>query len=76
MGAQGLDKVERDTLAIADSPAEFVATTVRLLNDSAERQRRSHCGRSVIERHYSWQALGQQFANFCQTMLHQAATSQ
>lgn len=76
VGAQGLDKVERDTLAIADSPEAFVTTTVRLLNDAAERARRSHCGRTVIETHYSWQALGQKFAGFCQTVVDQAAIRQ
>lgn len=74
IGAQGLDQVDRDILAIADTPEAFVATTLQLLKDSAERERRSHCGRLVIEKHYSWQALGQQFANFCQTMVTQAAT--
>jgi len=76
IGAQGLEQVDRDILAIADTPEAFVATTLHLLNDAAERQRRSQCGRAVIERHYSWQALGQQFANFCQTMATQAATRQ
>lgn len=76
VGAQGLDQVNRDILAIADTPEEFVATTLRLLQDTAERERRSRCGSAIIEQAYSWQALGQKFTDFCQTIVHQAATRQ
>lgn len=74
IGAQGLDQVDRELLAIADTPEDFVTTTLQLLKDATERARRSRCGRTVIEKHYSWQALGQKFANFCQTLVEQAAT--
>lgn len=76
VGAQGLDQVDRDILAIADTPETFVATTFRLLQDPAERERRSRCGRAVIEQHYSWQALGKRFADFCQTIVSQPTTRQ
>lgn len=76
VGAQGLDQVDRDILAIADTPEAFVATTLRLLRDNAERERRSRHGRTVIEQHYSWQALGQKFADFCQTLVDQTAARQ
>lgn len=76
VGAQGLDRVEAETLAIADTPAAFVTQALHLLRSEAERQRRGQCGRAVVESHYSWQALGQKFAAFCQTLAQSSAHPQ
>jgi glycosyltransferase involved in cell wall biosynthesis len=76
VGAQGLEKADADALAIADTPAAFVQTTLRLLNNATERERRSQCGRVVIEKFYGWQALGQQFANFCRRIAQRTAPTQ
>ena len=65
VGAQGLNVTHDQDLLLADTPAAFVTTTLRLLNDDSLQRRLGEAGRKLVESSYSWQALGQQFATFC-----------
>ena len=65
VGAQGLNVTHDQDLLLADTPAAFVTTTLRLLNDDSLQRRLGEAGRKLVESSYSWQALGQQFATLC-----------
>lgn len=65
IGAQGLDDISQRLITIADRPEEFVEKTKCLLNDEAKRQQLAKAGRSAVIDHYSWQTLGQRYADFC-----------
>ncbi len=65
VGAQGLQVTTEHNLLLADTPAAFVAATLRLLNDDSLQRRLGEAGRKLVESSYSWQALGQQFATLC-----------
>ncbi len=67
VGAQGLGATDGRELMLADDPADFVRKAVTLLNGSDLRAEMARTARSFVEAHYSWQSLGQRFADFCQT---------
>lgn len=71
IGAQGLENINTDLLALADTPAAFAAQTVALLQDCERRQLLGRRGRQLVEKQYSWRTLGEQYAAFCQQQLRQ-----
>jgi glycosyltransferase involved in cell wall biosynthesis len=62
---------ERDIL-IADTPADFAAAVLRLLQDATLRETLSHNGRRAVETQYDWQIIGQQFNSFIETIVAQS----
>jgi glycosyltransferase involved in cell wall biosynthesis len=63
-GAEGLSLVpERDYL-LADSPPEFAAQILRLLEDPVLRTRLSEQGRKIVGQEYDWNQIGQRFNDF------------
>ena len=65
VGAQGLEAISPDLIALADTPAVFVEQTLTLLQDTVRRSELSVLGRQAVEEQYSWHALGQHYADFC-----------
>lgn len=60
MGLEGIPvEPERDVL-VADTPADFTRQVVRLTQDEALCARLSASGRTFVERHFSWTAVGRQ----------------
>ncbi len=57
-GNLGRDNFE---LRIADTPAEFASSVVTLLVASALRKSLGNAARSLVEREYSWQVIGERF---------------
>lgn len=75
VGAQGLQgAVSNEQILVADAPAQFVAEALRLLRDPALRTRLAENARRYAVEHYSWQRLGQHFADFCHATAHQSQT--
>jgi sugar transferase (PEP-CTERM/EpsH1 system associated) len=60
LGCEGLKVTQEENILIADTPADFVTQTVRLLRDEALRQRLITNGRNLVEGTYDWQAITQQ----------------
>lgn len=58
LGAEGLDLVHGRDALIADTPAAFSDSVVRLLRDPGLRERLARAGRRVAEERYSWVAVG------------------
>jgi glycosyltransferase involved in cell wall biosynthesis len=67
VGAQGLGAHDGDELMLADDPADFVRKAVTLLSNNDLRTEMAATARTFVEAHYSWQSLGQRFAEFCHT---------
>lgn len=60
-GAEGLDVEHNEHLLLADDPEIFAAYTVKLLQDTALRQRLIDNARRLVEQHYDWTSIGRQF---------------
>lgn len=58
IGAEGLEVRHGEHLLIADDPQDFAMNVLRLLDDSALRQRLAAHGRALAEAKYSWHAVG------------------
>jgi glycosyltransferase involved in cell wall biosynthesis len=71
-GAEGLNLVPERDILIADTPADFVAAVLRLLQDTTLRETLSQNGRRAVETHYDWQIIGQQFNNFIEAIVAQS----
>jgi sugar transferase (PEP-CTERM/EpsH1 system associated) len=65
VGAQGLDVRDGEDLMLADDPQEFVRKCVQVLRDPDLRTRMADRGRTLAEQKYSWQRMGERFAEFC-----------
>jgi polysaccharide biosynthesis protein PslH len=65
VGAQGIDAVHGQHFLLADNPLEFAQLTAQLLQNSSLGLMLATNGRQRVEQCYSWQALGQRFAQFC-----------
>jgi glycosyltransferase involved in cell wall biosynthesis len=59
VGAEGLDLVAGEDLAIADSPAEFAGRVCELLASSDARSRLSESGRRRVREKYGWDGIAQ-----------------
>lgn len=60
LGCEGLKVTQDENILVADTPADFVAQTVRLLRDESLRQRLITNGRNLVEGTYDWQAITRQ----------------
>jgi glycosyltransferase involved in cell wall biosynthesis len=67
-GAEGLDLVDGRDLLIADAPADFAAAVLRMLDDSALRERLRTNGRREVAAKYDWHAIGQNLCGFAERM--------
>ncbi|MEZ4861309.1 MAG: glycosyltransferase family 4 protein [Caldilineaceae bacterium] len=65
VGAQGLDAQHNQHLLLADSPSDFVQQTIRLLQDPTLQRQLADQALILARATYSWQSLGERFANFC-----------
>ncbi|MCX7791540.1 MAG: glycosyltransferase family 4 protein [Chloroflexaceae bacterium] len=70
-GAEGLDLVPGRDLLIADTPAAFAETTVRLLTHPEERARLSAHGRRAVAERYDWRTIGARFVALVETVATQ-----
>jgi glycosyltransferase involved in cell wall biosynthesis len=62
-GAEGLNVTSNRNILIADEPQEFATQVIRLLRDSALRERLSTNGRRLVEQRYDWSKIGQRFVD-------------
>ncbi len=60
LGCEGLVVTHGENILVADTPADFAAQTVRLLNDRELRRCLIVNGRRLVETTYDWQAIAQQ----------------
>jgi polysaccharide biosynthesis protein PslH len=63
IGAEGLGVRDGDTIRIADSPEDFAAACIALLDDAAERERLRDRALQMVTEQYSWEAVASAFEN-------------
>ncbi|MFT4049397.1 MAG: glycosyltransferase family 4 protein [Solirubrobacterales bacterium] len=68
-GATGIDCSDGREVLIADSAEDFARAIVRLLDDSELRARLAGRGRTLAERLYDWDVLGDQLAGALQSVI-------
>lgn len=54
MGAEGIDLVEGKEVLLADSPEEFAAAVLRLLEDGEQRRQMAAQGRQAAQERFDW----------------------
>ena len=62
IGAEGLPVRHGEEILLADSPDDFAASVVKLLEDAAERRRLGSAARRLVETKYSWGSVAKEFA--------------
>ena len=61
IGAEGLGARDGDTIRIADTPEDFAAACITLLDDAAERERLRDQALQMVTEKYSWEAVASAF---------------
>jgi sugar transferase (PEP-CTERM/EpsH1 system associated) len=62
IGAEGLPVNSGENIVLADSPADFAAAVVSLLNSPERRNRMGGAARAMVEEKYSWRKVAESFA--------------
>jgi len=74
IGAEGLPVTHGEHLILADTPADFAHESVRLMRDPAARDRLGSNARALLEQHYGWGAVAEDFTRVLHlTVRHYAA---
>lgn len=69
-GAEGLDVTHGKNILIADTPADFSAAVVKVLQDPSLREELSHAGRKLVEEKYSSRIMGVNFNSLLESVVH------
>jgi glycosyltransferase involved in cell wall biosynthesis len=63
VGAEGIDGRDGEQFVLADDPAAFADSVIRLLGDTTERARLGRAARGRAEERYAWPILGRELAS-------------
>jgi glycosyltransferase involved in cell wall biosynthesis len=63
VGAEGIDGRDGEQFVLADDPAAFADSVIRLLGDTTERARLGRAARARAEERYAWPILGRELAS-------------
>ena len=61
IGAEGLDVVDGETIAIADDPEEFARRCLELVDDQVLREKMSREAMQMVADRYSWEKVAEKF---------------
>jgi sugar transferase (PEP-CTERM/EpsH1 system associated) len=61
IGAEGLPVTDQTDIVLADTPADFAAGVLSLLNDNPKREQIGRAARELVEKRYSWEAVTADF---------------
>jgi polysaccharide biosynthesis protein PslH len=70
IGCEGLDVQDGDHLFVADTPEEFAARTLQLLDDTTLRSHIIRCGRELAEQRYDWNVIARCLLQSYQEVAH------
>ena len=66
IGAEGLAVTDQRDILLADTPSEFAAACIRLLDDRAERQRLRGAALHLVRSQFSWETVTVRFEEILQ----------
>ncbi len=72
IGAEGLPIKNGEHLLVADNPAGFAVSTLRLLSDPSYRAQVGRAARDLVEQNYSWAKVSNDFGQILENVVHQA----
>jgi sugar transferase (PEP-CTERM/EpsH1 system associated) len=75
IGAEGLPVKNGEHLAVADDPAGFADSTLRLLNNSSQRAKLGRRARRLVEQNYSWATVSKGFAEVLENVVKRSRQS-
>ena len=75
IGAEGLPVKNGEHLLIADDPASFAESTLRLLRNASQRAQFGQAARHLVEEHYSWATVSKDFAQAIENVVMKARQS-
>jgi len=58
VGSTGLNGRDGQNILLADTPSQFAAAVIRLLQNRPDRERLTRCARKLVETEYSWDKIG------------------
>jgi glycosyltransferase involved in cell wall biosynthesis len=67
VGAEGLDVHPPQDVRIADTPADFAAQCVELLDNPAARMRQADLAWDLVSRHFGWDGIARQFESILES---------
>ena len=75
IGAEGLPVKNGEHLLMADDPASFAESTLRLLRNASQRAQFGQAARHLVEEHYSWATVSKDFAQALENVVKKAHQS-
>ncbi len=72
IGAEGIGAVDGRDLLIADGPEAFAAAVRLVIEDADLARRLGAAGRALVERRYSWRAIGVELERLVRALLERA----
>jgi polysaccharide biosynthesis protein PslH len=72
IGAEGLPVKNGEHLLLADDPASFAESTLRLLGNASQRTEIGQAARRLVEENYSWDTVSKGFAQVLQNVVQSA----
>jgi polysaccharide biosynthesis protein PslH len=69
VGAEGLAVRSGENIVLADTPNDFAQAVISLLRDRARRQQLGAAARTLVQEHYSWTIVANDFARALQEVI-------
>lgn len=70
IGAEGLPLTEDEQIVIADGANDFADAITALFVERDRRRRLGANGRQLVERYFSWRKVADEFAAYCEAVVH------
>ncbi len=70
IGAEGLPVTHGENILIADHPLEFATAVLRVLRNRAFAARLGQAARALVEKQFTWKAIGSQFETILQDTVY------
>jgi glycosyltransferase involved in cell wall biosynthesis len=75
IGAEGLPVKNGEHLLLADDPASFAESTLRLLGNPSQRAQLGQAARHLVEENYSWVTVSKGFSQVLENVVNRARQS-
>jgi glycosyltransferase involved in cell wall biosynthesis len=76
IGCEGLQVTHGENILVADAPGKFAHEVLRVLENEALRQRLGAAGRTLVEKEYSWDVIGEHLEQAYRCAMDRGSCSQ